>query len=112
MGKGDFLGEFEQVVLLAVLREDNEGYGMSIRRQIEECVGREVTIGGVYATLDRLERKGFLRSREGEATAERGGRARKHFHITPEGARALRASRTMMNRLWDGVDLGYDGRGR
>lgn len=111
MGKGDFLGEFEQTVLLSVLRLDNEGYGMSIRREIEECVGREVTIGAVYATLDRLERKGLVRSREGEATPVRGGRARKHFGLTREGASALQISRSMMERLWDGVDLGRDGVG-
>jgi DNA-binding PadR family transcriptional regulator len=106
MGKGDFLGEFEQVVLLAVLRENGEGYGMSIRREIEERLGRDVTIGAVYATLDRLERKGLVRSREGEATPARGGRARRHFALTPAGAAALRTTRAMMDRLWDGVDLG------
>jgi len=112
MPKGDFLGEFEQVVLLAVLRQGNEGYGMSIRQEIEDSVGRDVTIGAVYATLDRLERKGFVRSRDGQPTPERGGRARKHFALTPDGAQALRASRAMMDRLWDGVELGRDGSGR
>lgn len=111
MGKGDFLGEFEQMVLVAVVRQEDEGYGMSIRREIEERAGREVTIGAVYATLDRLEQKGFVRSREGEATPVRGGRARRHFELTEEGAGALRTARTMMNRLWDGVDLGHLGRG-
>ena len=110
MGKGDFLGEFEQVVLLAVLRQDNEGYGVSIRREIEDSVGREVSIGAVYTTLDRLERKGLVRAREGEATPVRGGRAKKHFAVTPAGARALRAARTMMDTLWDGVELGPQGR--
>jgi PadR family transcriptional regulator PadR len=109
MGKGDFLGEFEQMVLLSVHRQEDEGYGMSIRREIEECVGREVTIGAVYTTLDRLERKGFVRSREGEATPVRGGRARKHFGLTPEGVDALQTSRSMMDRLWDGVDLSQPG---
>lgn len=110
MGKGDFLGEFEQVVLLAVLRQGHRGYGMSIRREIEECVSREVTIGAVYATLDRLEGKGLLRSQEGAATKVRGGRARRHFRLTEGGADALRACRNMMDRLWHGVDLGRDGR--
>jgi PadR family transcriptional regulator PadR len=109
VGKRDFLGEFEQTVLLAVLRQNDEGYGMSIRREIEECAGREVSIGAVYATLDRLEQKGLVRSREGEATPVRGGRARRHFEVTAEGARALRTSRAMMDRLWDGVDLGHVG---
>lgn len=111
MAKGDFLGEFEQMVLLAVLREGEEGYGMSIRRELEERVGRDVSIGAVYATLDRLERKGLVRSREGEATPVRGGRARKHFDVTEDGASALRTSRAMMDRLWDGVDLSPHGEG-
>ena len=111
MGKGDFLGEFEQMVLLAVLREEGDGYGMSIRREIEERAGRDVSIGAVYATLDRLEQKGFVRSRDGASTPVRGGRARRHFEVTPEGAGALRTARTMMDRLWDGVDLGREGRG-
>lgn len=109
MGKGDFLGEFEQMVLLAVLRGDGEGYGMSIRREIEERAGREVSIGAVYATLDRLEQKGLVRSREGEATPVRGGRARRHFQVTTDGASALRSARAMMDRLWDGVDLPAEG---
>ena len=111
MGKGDFLGEFEQVVLLAVLRQDNQGYGVSIRTEIEESVGREVTIGAVYATLNRLERKGLVRSNEGEATPVRGGRAKKHFAVTRDGAKALRTSHAMMNTLWDGVDLSRYGQG-
>lgn len=109
MAKGEFLGEFEQVVLLAVCRQDHQGYGMSIRREIARCVGRDVSIGAVYATLDRLERKGLVRSWVGAASPVRGGRARKHFELTREGAAALHASRTMMNRLWDGVELGSFG---
>jgi DNA-binding PadR family transcriptional regulator len=111
MTKGTHLGEFEQMVLLAVLREEGEGYGMSIRRELEERAGREVSIGAVYATLDRLEEKGLVRSRDGEATPVRGGRARRHFELTTDGASALRAARAMMDRLWDGVDLGRQGRG-
>jgi len=111
MGKGDFLGEFEQMVLLAVLRQEGDGYGMSIRREIEERAAREVSIGAVYSTLDRLEDKGLVRSRAGEATPVRGGRARKHFELTRDGAAALRAARAMMDRLWDGVELGPQGRG-
>ncbi|HSM61580.1 MAG TPA: helix-turn-helix transcriptional regulator, partial [Longimicrobiales bacterium] len=67
--------------------------------------GRDVTVGSVYATLARLEDKGLLSSREGEPTPRRGGRARKHFRISSHGVRALRASRGMMERLWDGVEL-------
>lgn len=107
MGKGDFLGEFEQVVLLAVARLEGEGYGVSVRREIERRTGRDVTVGSVYATLARLEAKGLLVSWEGDPTPRRGGRARRHFRILPAGAEALEASRGMMERMWDGV--AFDG---
>ncbi|MGD8322071.1 MAG: helix-turn-helix transcriptional regulator [Gemmatimonadota bacterium] len=106
MGKGEFPGEFEQVVLLAVARLEGRGYGVSIRREIERRTGREVAVGSVYATLARLEEKGMVTSREGDPTPRRGGRARKHFRIEPRGVEALESARTMMDRLWDGVELG------
>lgn len=106
MGKGSFLGEFEQVVLLAVARLGDDGYGVTIRQEIEKRARREVTIGAVYATLSRLEEKGLAASWEGEAEARRGGRARRHYRIEPAGARALEATRGMMDRMWDGVDVG------
>ena len=106
MGKGDFLGEFEQVVLLAVARLQGDGYGMTVRKEIERRTGREVTIGSVYATLARLEEKGFAASWEGEPTATRGGRARRHFRIEPAGVRALQSSRGMLDAMWDGVPFG------
>ena len=104
MGKGNFLGEFEQLVLLAVIRLDDEGYGMSIRREIEARTGREVTIGAVYATLERLERKGPLRSWEGDSTPTRGGRSRRHFGLTSEGGHALRTAHGILANMWDGLD--------
>ena len=104
MGKGKFLGEFEQLVLLAVLRLEDRGYGMSVRREIERQTGRDVTIGAIYATLERLEKKGLLTSREGEATPVRGGRARRHFALEPAGRRALLQSRHMLDSMWEGVD--------
>lgn len=106
MGKGSFLGEFEQVVLLAVARLGDDSYGVTIRQEIEKRARREVTIGAVYATLSRLEEKGLAASWEGEAEARRGGRARRHYRIEPAGARALEATRGMMDRMWDGVDVG------
>lgn len=108
MGKGSFLGEFEQVVLLAVARLGDDGYGVTIRREIEERAEREVSVGAVYATLSRLEDKGMLSSWEGDPEARRGGRARRHYRLEPDGARALRAARGMMDRMWDGVDLGSE----
>ena len=106
MGKGSFLGEFEQVVLLAVARLGNDGYGVTIRQEIQKQARREVTIGAVYATLSRLEEKGLATSWEGDSEARRGGRARRHYRIEPAGARALEATRGMMDRMWDGVDVG------
>jgi DNA-binding PadR family transcriptional regulator len=101
-----FLGEFEQLVLWAVARLGEEGYGMTIRREIEERTGRSVSIGAVYTTLDRLERKGHVRSRVGEPTAERGGRARRHFELRESGARALREARAVLTSMWQDVQLG------
>ena len=106
MGKGDFLGEFEQVVLLAVARLDDAGYGVSIRKEIARRTGRDVTVGSVYTTLARLEEKGMVASFEGDPTPRRGGRARRHFRLTPQGAESLEAARGMMDRMWDGVELG------
>jgi len=84
------LGEFEQLVLMAVVRLEADAYGATIRRDIEARTGRRLSISAVYTTLERLEQKGCVRSRIGEPTAERGGRRRKHFALRPSGARALR----------------------
>lgn len=100
------LGEFEQLVLLAVARLGNEGYGMTIRREIEERTGRSLSIGAVYTTLDRLEQKGHVRSRVGEPTAERGGRARRYFQLRESGARALRDARAVLTSMWQDLQLG------
>jgi DNA-binding PadR family transcriptional regulator len=104
MTKGDWLGEFEQVVLLAVARLGSEGYGLTIRREIERRTGRRVSVGAVYATLTRLEDKGYVESRQGEATSRRGGRAKRHYAVLPAGARALEQSRRMLSRMWEGMD--------
>lgn len=86
------LGEFEQLVLMAVVRLEADAYGATIKRDIEARAGRQLSISAVYTTLDRLEDKGFVRSWIGEPTAERGGRRRKYFALKPAGARALRAA--------------------
>jgi PadR family transcriptional regulator PadR len=92
MGKQNHLGEFEQLVLLAILRLGSNAYGMAIRREIEERAGRKTSIGALYLTLDRMEQKGFVASETGEATPERGGRAKRFFSINPSGREALRKS--------------------
>ena len=99
------MGEFEQLVLLAILHQDNDAYGMEVRAEIEDRTGREVSYGAVYTTLDRLEQKGYVTHRMGEATPVRGGRARKYFRVLPEGRAALRATQEVLKTMWDGVRL-------
>jgi PadR family transcriptional regulator PadR len=103
MAKGDYLGEFEQIILLALLRLRNNAYGMTIRREILKRTGRQVSIGAVYATLDRLEQKGYVSSRQGEPTLERGGRAKRFFKIEADGAAALRESQEQMSKMAHGL---------
>ena len=99
------MGEFEQLVLLAVLHLHNDAYGMEIRTEIERRTGREVSYGAVYTTLDRLEQKGYVAHSMGEATPVRGGRARKYFRVVPEGRAALRATQQVLQTMWEGVRL-------
>ena len=106
MASNELLGTFELVVLLAVARLGGDGYGVTLRREIERRTGRDVAVGSVYATLARLEEKGFVTSREGEPTPVRGGRARKHFRVEPAGVEALASTRGALERLWDGLELG------
>ena len=103
MGKGDYLGEFELVVLLTLLHLGEDAYGMTIRVEIEERTDRPVSIGAVYTTLRRLERKGLVASQLGAPSPSRGGRAKKFFRLEPAGLEALERSRAMFNRLWEGV---------
>jgi len=104
MAKRDYLGDFEQVVLLAVMRLGPNAYGVHIQKEIAERTLREVSLGAIYPTMDRLEAKGFVSSRVGEPTAERGGRAKRYVEIRPAGRKALRRSRTMLAALWDGFE--------
>lgn len=95
--KPSILGDFEQLVLFAALRLGPEGYGATIQREIDEQVGRDVSLNAVYTTLERLEAKGLVRSWIGEPTAARGGRRKRHYEVTSDGAAALRhAYRTFM----------------
>jgi DNA-binding PadR family transcriptional regulator len=106
----DVLGVFEQAVLVAVHHLRGEGYGRTILTDVEERLGRDVAASAVYATLDRLEAKGLATSREGEATPERGGRAKRHFSITGAGIRALSDARQAAAGIWRGVTLPLKGR--
>ncbi|MEO8026677.1 MAG: helix-turn-helix transcriptional regulator [Bryobacteraceae bacterium] len=105
MPKGEYLGEFEQLILLALLRLGDEGYGMRVRREIMGCTGRKVTIGAVYATLERLQAKGLVRSAVGEPSPERGGRGKRIFVVTGIGTSALRTSQDALRRMGSGVSI-------
>src|SRR4029450_13359091 len=100
------LGDFEQLVLLGVLRlqRDDEAYGAAIRQEIHARSGRDVSINAVYTTLDRLERKGFLKSWIGEPTSVRGGRRRKFYGLRPAGVTALRQSYRAFTAMAEGLE--------
>jgi DNA-binding PadR family transcriptional regulator len=101
----EYLGEFEQIVLLALLRVGKDAYGVPVRREIEKQTRRSVSIGALYRTLDRLEGKGLVASRTGDPTPERGGRAKRYFRVEPLGLHALRRTRDALAVMWDGLDL-------
>ncbi len=103
----DYLGHFEEIVLLAVLRLAENAYGAKIRQTVAEALKKDVSIGAVYATLDRLERKGYLKSWQGEATPERGGRAKRYFRVEGAGVQALNDTAAARGRLAEGVDFGF-----
>jgi PadR family transcriptional regulator, regulatory protein PadR len=98
------LGEFEQLVLIAIVRLGDDAYGALIRRSIEERTDRRLSISAVYTTLDRLERKGCVRSWIGDPTPQRGGRRRKHFALQPLGARALRSAYLAFGAMTAGLE--------
>lgn len=98
-----FLTDFELMVVLAVLRVRDDAYGVSIAREIAQIGGREVTHAAVYLALDRLAAQGLVRSRLGDPTPERGGRAKKLFAVTPAGLRAVRRTQHAFVALWQGI---------
>ena len=105
MTKGGNLGEFEYLVLLALLRLGEGAYGMTVRRELVEIAGRDAGIGSVYQTLERLEKKNLVSSRHGASDPDRGGRPRRFFSVEPEGRVAASAMRESASRMWDGIDL-------
>jgi len=98
------LGAFEEMVLLSVARGDGEAYGMSVRRDVQGRSGRHVTIGAVYATLDRLQAKGLVGSESHTGARARQGQARRLFELEPEGAAALLEARERHDRVWSEMD--------
>ena len=103
MSKQDFLGSFEQLVLLAVLRLGDNAYGMMVRRELEERTGRSVSLGAVYATLERLEEKGHVKSRRGKPTPGRQGRAKRYFRVELSGRAALQHAFEGLERMREGL---------
>jgi DNA-binding PadR family transcriptional regulator len=103
MRKGEYLGNFDLMLLLALMRLGDDAYGVTIAQELEEQTGREVVVASVYATLERLQERRLVASRLGDATPERGGRAKRYFRITGAGLREVRdAQRSLMN-LWAGL---------
>jgi PadR family transcriptional regulator len=99
------LGEFEQLVLLAILRLRDDAYGVTIRTELADRTGRNVAPGAVYTALERLETKGLIASRMGDPTPQRGGRAKRHVTVTAAGLEALTRSVQAYARLLDGLNL-------
>jgi DNA-binding PadR family transcriptional regulator len=104
----EYLGEFEQVVMLSIMRLGDGAYGLAIRKEMESVAGRLPSSGALYTTLDRLEKKGLLSSSEGESSRERGGRPRRYVSLTREGHAALAQSRSTLLALWDGLENALD----
>jgi PadR family transcriptional regulator PadR len=105
MAKPVSLGEFEQVVLLAILRLGDKAYGVTIRSEIAACVGREIAPGALYTTLDRMEEKDIVRSWLGESTPQRGGRPKRYFALTKAGRSALIDAQRAYQSLLQGLNL-------
>jgi PadR family transcriptional regulator, regulatory protein PadR len=103
MRNREFIGQHELIVMLAVLRLGHEAYGVPISSEIARKTGREMLQGSVYAILERLESKGLVTSRLGEATAQRGGRAKRYFALTAEGHREVRETQRALQALWHGL---------
>ena len=104
----DFLGEFEQMILLSIMRLGDGAYGLAVRDELATVAGRIPSSGSLYTTLDRMERKGLLESSAGEITQERGGRPRRYVRVTPEGRAMLANSRSRLLALWDGLEGALD----
>ena len=105
MSKSPSLGEFEQLILLAILRLGDQAYGVSIRTELQDCAGRTASPGALYTTLDRMEQKGLLVPRDGEPTPERGGRAKRFYIVSSRGRDQLVRAQQSFHRLLSGLDL-------
>lgn len=105
MRERDYLGEFEHIIVLALLRLNDLAYGVTVRQEIESRTQREVSIGAVYATLDRLETKGYVTSYHGDPTPERGGRSKRFFRVTAKGMAAVNSTHRALQSMIEGLSL-------
>jgi PadR family transcriptional regulator len=103
MTERGYLGEFELMILLAVINLGDEAYGVPISHELETQRGRDVSVGSVYAALDRLENKGLVASSLGDPTPERGGKAKRYFRVTKEGLRQVHETRRVLSKLWQAL---------
>jgi len=106
MSNRDYLGEFEHIVVLALLRLSDHAYGVTVRQEIQVRTGRDVSIGAVYSTLARLEAKGFVDSYLGDPTPERGGRSKRFFRVTAKGLTVVNRTHRALRRMADGIGIG------
>jgi PadR family transcriptional regulator PadR len=103
MGSRDYLGEFEHIVMLALMRLGDRAYGVTVRQEIEARIGREVSLGAIYATLGRLESKGYVTSKLGEPTHERGGRPKRFFRMSAKGVAAVNRTHRAVQKMMAGL---------
>jgi PadR family transcriptional regulator, regulatory protein PadR len=108
MREHSYLGEFELMLLLTLIRLGDDAYGVPLSRELAVRRGREVSVGSVYAALDRLELKGLVRSTLGESTPERGGRAKRYFRVTEQGLRSVQETRRVLTKLWRSLPAGTE----
>jgi len=101
--KGTHLGEFQEVALLTILVLGDDAYGVSIKKEINKNINRSISRGALHTALTRLEEKGLLKSRQGEANEERGGRPKRYYEVTNKGKQALHEAREMRDTLWDKI---------
>jgi DNA-binding PadR family transcriptional regulator len=106
----DVIGQFEQAVLVAIIRLHKDAYGRAVLNEVQRRLNRDVSAGAVYTTLERLETKGLVSSKLAPGTALRGGRARRYFAATGAGVRALNEARSALETLWEGIVWPLKGR--
>jgi PadR family transcriptional regulator PadR len=100
MREHNYLGEFELILLLTLIHLGDDAYGVPLSKELALRRGRDVSVGSVYAALDRLELKGLVASNLGESTPERGGRAKRYFRVTEQGLRSVHETRRVLSKLW------------